>query len=117
MFSTGYNPCSALLFFSIHLTLSLCTVFDTISSNIDEALSIKPSANVIVFGDFNVHHKDWLTSSGGNNIHAELRCTQMEIIETLSNHYGNTLRREVYIRDLRLECLSSRCDIILKQFQ
>ena len=44
---------------------SLCTVFDSISSNIDEVLSINPSANVFVFGDFNVHHKDWLTYSGG----------------------------------------------------
>ena len=33
---------------------SLCTVFDSISSNIDEVLSINPSANVFVFGDFNV---------------------------------------------------------------
>ena len=37
---------------------SLCTVFDPISSNIDEVLLINPSANVFVFGDFNVHHKD-----------------------------------------------------------
>ena len=37
-----------------------CTVFDSVSSNIDEVPSIKPSANVFVFGDFNVHHKDWL---------------------------------------------------------
>ena len=41
---------------------SLCTVFDSISSNIDEVLSINPSANVFVFGDFNVHHKDWLNN-------------------------------------------------------
>ena len=40
---------------------SLCMVFDSISSNIDEILSIDPSANVFVFGDFNTHHKDWLT--------------------------------------------------------
>ena len=43
---------------------ALCTVFDSISSNIDEILSINPSANSFVFGDFNVHHKDWLTYSG-----------------------------------------------------
>ena len=41
--------------------------FDFISSNIDELLSIKPSANVFVFGDFNVHHKDWLTYSSGTD--------------------------------------------------
>ena len=34
-------------------------VFDSISSNIDEVLSINPSANVFVFGDFNLHHKNW----------------------------------------------------------
>ena len=43
---------------------SLFTVFDSISSNIDEVLSIDPSANVFVFGDFNVDQKDWLTHSG-----------------------------------------------------
>ena len=53
-------------------TLSLCTVFDSISSNIDEVLSINPSANVFVFGDFNVHHKDWLTYSGETDRPGEL---------------------------------------------
>ena len=47
-------------------------VFDSISSNIDEVLSINPSANVFVFGDFNVHHKDWLTYSGGTDRPGEL---------------------------------------------
>ena len=51
---------------------SLCTVFDSISSNIDEVLSINPSAHVFVFGDFNVHHKDWLTYSGGTDGPGEL---------------------------------------------
>ena len=46
---------------------SLCTVFDSVSSNIDDFLSINPSANVFVFGDFDVHHKDWLTYSGGTD--------------------------------------------------
>ena len=46
---------------------ALCTVFDSISSNIDEVPSINPSANVFVFGDFNVHHKDWLTYSSGTD--------------------------------------------------
>ena len=50
----------------------LCMVFDSISSNIDEALSINPSANVLVFGDFNIHHKDWLTYSGGTDRPGEL---------------------------------------------
>ena len=40
---------------------SLCMFFDSISSNIDEVLLINPSANIFLFGVFNVHHKDWLT--------------------------------------------------------
>ena len=49
--------------FQIILYLVLCKVFDAISSNIDEVLSINPSDNVFVFGNFNVHHKDWITYS------------------------------------------------------
>ena len=60
----------------IVLLLSLLSiiffVFDSLSSNIDEVLSINPSANVFVFGDFNVHHKDWLTYSGGTDRPGEL---------------------------------------------
>ena len=50
----------------------MCTVFDSILSNIDEVLSINPSANVFVFGDFNVCHKGWLTYSGGTHRPGEL---------------------------------------------
>ena len=54
------------------LSSSLCTVFDSISSNIDEVLLINPSANVFVFGDFSLHHKYWLTCSGGTGRPGEL---------------------------------------------
>ena len=62
---------------------SLCTVFDSISSNIDEVLSINPSANVFVFGDFHVHHKDWLTYSGGTDRPGEL-CYNFSISSDLT---------------------------------
>ena len=42
-------------------------VFYSVSCSIDEVLSINPRANVFVFGEFNVHHKDWLTYSGGTD--------------------------------------------------
>ena len=58
-------------------------VFDSISSNIDEVLSINPSANVFVFGDFNVHHKDWLTYSGGTDRPGEL-CYNFSISNDLT---------------------------------
>ena len=38
-------------FFLYRSPSSLCTVFDSISSNIDKVLSINSSANVFVFGD------------------------------------------------------------------
>ena len=47
-------------------------VFDFILSNIDEVLSINPSANIFIFVDFNVHHKDWRTYSGGTDQPGEL---------------------------------------------
>ena len=64
-------------------SLSLCMVFDSISSNIDEVLSINPSANVFVFGDFNVHHQDWLTYSAGTDQPGEL-CYNFSISNDLT---------------------------------
>ena len=63
---------SYFFFFYRSPSSALCTVFDSISSNINDVLSINPSANVFVFGDFNVHHKDWLTYSGGTDQPGEL---------------------------------------------
>ena len=59
-------------FLSQSPSLSLCTVFDSVSSNIDEVLLINPSLNVFFFGDFNGHHKDWFTYSGGTDRPGEL---------------------------------------------
>ena len=56
--SNGFTSLSILLF-SLYCSpsLYLLTVLYSISSNIDEVLSINPSIIVLVFGDFNVHHK------------------------------------------------------------
>ena len=45
----------------------LHTVFDSISFNIDEILLINPSTIGFVFRDFNVHHKNCPTYSGGTD--------------------------------------------------
>ena len=58
-------------------------VFNSISSSMDEVLSINPSANVFVFGDINVHHKDWLTYSGGTDRSGEL-CYNFSISNDLT---------------------------------
>ena len=57
------NSADSYLCFRLALLHSLCSI----SSNINEVLSINPSANVFVFRDFNFHHKDWLTYSGGTD--------------------------------------------------
>ena len=58
-------------------------VFDSVSRNIDEVLSINPSANAFVFREFNVHHKDWLTCSGGTDRPSEL-CYNFSISNDLT---------------------------------
>ena len=61
-FWLALNHSVSYFFFLYRSSLSLCMVFYSILSNIDEVLSINPSANVSVFGYFNVHHKDWKKS-------------------------------------------------------
>ena len=66
MFSTSFTAFSV-FFFLYRSPSSLCTIFVSTSSNMDEAPSVIPSANVFVFGNFNIHYKDWLTYSGGTD--------------------------------------------------
>ena len=57
MFLTGFTSFSILLPFPLSITFFvLCTVFNYILF-----------MNVFVFGHFNIHHKDWLTYSGGTD--------------------------------------------------
>ena len=51
---------------------SLYTVFDAISSNKEEVCSINTFANMFAFGKSNIHHKDWLSYSGGIDRSVEL---------------------------------------------
>ena len=70
-------------FFFYRSPSSLCAVFYSISSNIDEVLSINPSANMFDFEDFNVPHKDLLTYSGGTDRPDEL-CYNFSISKDLT---------------------------------
>ena len=74
---------SYFFFFYQSPSSSLCLVFDCISSYIDEILLINPSAKVFVFRDFNVHHRDWLTYSGGTDRPGEL-CYNFSISNDLT---------------------------------
>ena len=64
------------------LSASLSMVFHSILCNI-EVLSINSSANVFVFGDFNFHHKNWLSYSGGTDRPGEI-CYKFSISNDLT---------------------------------
>ena len=70
-------------------------VFYSISSNIGEILSINPSANVFVFADFNVHHKDWLTYSSRTDRPGEL-CYNFTISNDLTQMVNFPTRIQDY---------------------
>ena len=72
VFDWLYFTVSYFFFLYWSLSSSLCTVFGSISSNIDQVLSTNPSANVFVFPDFQIHHKEWLTYSGATDRSGEL---------------------------------------------
>ena len=108
MFSTGFTSLSVLLLFPLSITFSaLCTVFDSISSNIDEVLLINPSANAFAFGDFNVHHKDWLTYSGGTDRSGELCHNFLEVfckkgvLRNSAKFTGKQLCQSLFFNSLR----------------
>ena len=68
MLFTGFTWLSVLLLFPLATTFFVFTHgFNPVSSNIDEVLSINLSANVFVFGDFNIHLTHWLAYSGGTD--------------------------------------------------
>ena len=73
-------PHSVSYFFFFSFSLG---VFYSVSSNTDQVLSINLSANKFVFGEFNVHHKDWLTNSGGTVRLGEL-CYSFSISNNLT---------------------------------
>ena len=53
------------------------------SQNIDQVLSSDPSADVLVFENFSVHYKDWLTYSEGIDRLVEL-CYNLKQTVTLT---------------------------------
>ena len=91
MFLTGFISVSVLFLFLYQSgSLSFYTVFDSILSNIDEVLLINSSAT-FVSGDFNVHHKDSLTYSGGTDRPSELcyNFSQMTLLRWLTFLLGS----------------------------
>ena len=83
MFLTGFTSLSVLLLFPHPSPYSSsCTFFYFNSSNRWVSLN-QPSGIVFVFGDFNIHHKDWLTYSGGTDRPVQL-CYSFSITNDLT---------------------------------
>ena len=75
------NPNDAMVI--VMVIVMVMVIFDLISSNINEVLLINPSANLFVFGDFNIHHKEWLTYSGATDRPGEI-CHSFSISNDLT---------------------------------
>ena len=122
IFLTGYTY-SLSYFFSPYWSpsLSLCADFDSVLSNIDKVLSISPSANVFVIGDFKVHHGDWLTYSGvtdlvnsliniSNNLTQMVNFpTQIPDYNSQSCSFGFIFFFDLFV----LQCLSLHWEILI----
>ena len=105
--------------FSLYWSPScLCMVFYSVSSNIDEVLSINPSANLFVFGDFNVHHKDLLTCSGVADRPGEL-CYNFSLSSDVTQMVNFLTRipdcdsHSLALLDLFLSCDTSSCSAMV----
>ena len=84
---------------------SLCTIFDSISSNIDEVLLMNPSANVFAIGDFIVHHKNWLNYSG-RTVRPDELCYNFSISNDLTQMVNVLLGSQTVIITVLLFCIS-----------
>ena len=71
------------IFFLYHLPCSSsCYVVEGVSSNIDKALILQPSANIMVCGDFNAHNTEWLCHSY-TTVVAGLFCHEFALAQDL----------------------------------
>ena len=86
-------PHSLSYFFFLYRSPSSITFFVSISSNIDEVISINPSANEFISEDLNVHHQDWLTYSGGTGRPGEL-CYNSSISNDLNQMVNFPIDRD-----------------------
>ena len=78
-----------------------CTLINKVSDSIDIALSLDTSAQVHVFGDFNVHHNNWLGFSNYTDV-------AQHIASLYPIPYLRRLHSDTFPRPARSTCLTSR---------
>ena len=96
-----------LLFFLYRSPSTDSEVFEVISSKIDTLLQRYPAAEVAVFGDFNVHHSEWLvhsrnTDTPGQAAHAFAICHGLKQIVTSPTRVPDRDGDTGYLLDLFL---------------
>ena len=72
------------IFFLYRSPSSSCFVFKAVSSNIDQALILQPSANIMVCSDFNAHNTEWLCDSHTNDV-TGLFCQEVAMAQDLTH--------------------------------
>ena len=92
-----------------------CTLLDVISDYIDQALILYPSANIVVVGDFNVHHTEWLGSSVSDSagIKAHNFCLSQSLTQIVNfpTRFPDNSNHLLSLLDLCLVFDSSQCSI------
>ena len=71
------------IFFLYHSPSSFCSVVEAVSSNIDKALILQPSANIMICGDLNAHNTKWLCHSPTTDV-AGLFCQEFDMAQDLA---------------------------------
>ena len=87
-FVAHFEKSTMLLFFLYRSPSTDSVVLDVVSDKIDSLLAKYPSAQVAVFGDFNVHNKEWLTFSrttDSNGQAAEAFATSQNLVQIVSS--------------------------------
>ena len=93
-----------------------CSVIDAVSSSIDNALNIHPSASIFVFGDFNVHHSEWLPHSNRTDLAGEL-CLNFSMAHDLSQivtfptRFPDNCLHQPSLLDLFLTSVPDSCSV------
>ena len=95
---------------------SSCSVVEAVSSNIDKALILHPSANIMVCGDFNAHNTEWLGHSHTTDV-AGVFCQEFALAQDLTQivdfptQIPDCLDHQPYLLDLFLCSNPDSCTV------
>ena len=106
-FVTHFDGSTLILFFIYRSPSVNSEVFDVVSDKIDILMTKYPSAEIAVFGDFNVHHAEWLvhsrnTDTNGLAAHAFTVSQNLHQIVSCPTRVPDRITDKGYLLDLFL---------------